>query len=278
MRIRSNPHTHTSFSDGKCAPEEVVRRAIGLGFRSIGISDHSVQPFDAFFTIPAEREAEYQNTIRALADAHRDAIRVYLSVEFDAFGGVADRSEYDYLLMSAHYVERDGEYSLVDSPPNREKLFRFRDEAFSGDGVKLAVRFYEMLSEAVLRVRPDIMGHFDTIKRFNRFGALYDEASPKLHRARLDALECVCESGALLEINTGGLARGYIDEPYPSRALWRRFRELGGRAILGSDSHHPDTLNFGFDTMRDYMIEEGFSSVVELGGANEPLFVERALR
>jgi len=278
MRILSNPHTHTSFSDGKCAPEEVVRRAIELGFRSIGISDHSVQPFDTHFTIPAERETEYRRTIRALNETFRDSIRVYASVEFDSFAGVAYRSEYDYLLMSAHYVERDGAHALVDSPPNREKLFRLRDEAFSGDGIALALRFYEMLSEAALRVRPDIMGHFDTVKRFNREGLLYDEASPKLRRAQLDALECVYESGALLEINTGGLARGYVDEPYPSRGLWRRWRELGGRAILGSDSHHPDTLNFGFDMMRDWLIEEGFSSVVELGGQNEPLFVERALR
>ena len=278
MQILSNPHTHTIYSDGQCSPEAMIERAIALGFRSIGFSDHSVQPFDTFFTIQADREEAYQREVHALREKYADKIRIYLSVELDAYAGICERSAYDYLLLSAHYVEKDGHQLLVDSWPRREKLFALRDTVFSGNGEELAVRFFEMLGETTLRVRPDILGHFDMVKLFNTKGELYDEDAPTVRQAKLCALDCVRESGAMLEINTGGMARGYIAEPYPSRWLIRRWRELGGRVILGSDSHHVDTLNFGFDVARDWLIADGFTSIVELGGEGEPIFVERALQ
>lgn len=277
MQILSNPHTHTIYSDGQCSLEAMVQRAIELSFRSIGFSDHSVQPFDTFFTIQAEQEEAYRGAIGALREKYKGQIRIYTSVELDAFAGICDRNNYDYLLLSAHYVEKDGQKLLVDSWPRREKLFALRDTVFSGDGAALAVRFFEMLGESALRIRPDILGHFDMVKMFNTQGELYPEDAPNVRQAKLEALDCVMESGAMLEINTGGMARGYIAEPYPSRWLIRRWRELGGRVILGSDSHNVDTLNFGFDVARDWLIADGFTSVVELGGEGEAMFVERAL-
>ena len=37
----SNLHTHSTFSDGKNTPEEIVLSAIEKNFLSIGFSDHS---------------------------------------------------------------------------------------------------------------------------------------------------------------------------------------------------------------------------------------------
>ena len=36
-----NLHTHTTMSDGRDTPVEMIERAIELGFDSIGISDHA---------------------------------------------------------------------------------------------------------------------------------------------------------------------------------------------------------------------------------------------
>ena len=41
-----NYHTHTTFSDGKKTPEEVVESAISQGLKSIGFSDHGYTDFD----------------------------------------------------------------------------------------------------------------------------------------------------------------------------------------------------------------------------------------
>ncbi len=278
MQILSNPHTHTTYSDGQCTPEEMVLRAIELGFTSLGISDHSVQPFDDFFTIPAAREAEYCCELRALNAKYGDRIRVHVGVELDAFAGLANRPLYDYLLLAGHYIEKDGVRSFVDSHEHRDELFSLRDIQFKGDSVAFAARYFDILGEKALQVKPDIVGHFDLVKVFNGEGGLYDESSPEFRRVRQDALEKIYRSGALLEINTGGMARGKVDEPYPSRAIIALWREMGGRVILGSDSHHAETLNFAFDSMRDLLLAEGFESVWALGGPGETLFVEHALR
>ena len=39
-------HTHSTYSDGKASPEEVILSAIGKGLSEIGLSDHSYTFFD----------------------------------------------------------------------------------------------------------------------------------------------------------------------------------------------------------------------------------------
>lgn len=48
-------HTHTTFSDGRNTPEEMVLSAIGMGMSTLGISDHSYTSFDESYCIPRHR-------------------------------------------------------------------------------------------------------------------------------------------------------------------------------------------------------------------------------
>ena len=41
MSIKQNLHTHTTYTDGKNTPEEVVLEALARGFDSVGFSEHS---------------------------------------------------------------------------------------------------------------------------------------------------------------------------------------------------------------------------------------------
>ena len=40
-KIKCNYHTHTKYCDGKNTPDEMVQRAIELGFTHLGFSEHS---------------------------------------------------------------------------------------------------------------------------------------------------------------------------------------------------------------------------------------------
>lgn len=277
MRIRSNPHTHTVFSDGRSTAREQIERALALGFTALGFSDHSVQELDAFTGIPAPREADYRAEVRALAAEYAPRIRVYLGLEWDSEFGIADPAAYDYVILSAHYVLGGGGRALVDCRPRREAVFALRDAAYAGDGEAMAADYFERLGARALQRRPDIVGHFDLVKYFNAADALYNRHSPRVRRAQLAALEKVRQSGALLEINTGGMARGYVDEPYPSRDLLRAWREMGGGVILGSDCHDAALMDYGFDAALSWLCEDGFDGVYELGGAGEEMFVKRPL-
>lgn len=275
MRILSNPHTHTDFSDGRDTPRSQVERALALGFRALGFSDHAAQDVDAFTGMPKEREADYQGAVRALAEEYAGRIRVHLGVELDSEFGLAEKKNYDYILLSCHYVRKGNARALVDCRPRRDRVFAVRDEAYGGNGEAMAADYFLRLGARALEERPAILGHFDIVKYFNGDGSLYDPASPVVRRAWREALAMVRESGALLEVNTGGMARGYVNEPYPSWDILRVWRDLGGGVILGSDCHDARLMDFAFDGVLARLRAEGFAGVWELGGEGEPLFVER---
>ena len=275
MRARSNPHTHTTFSDGRDAPRAQIERALALGFRALGFSDHAAQYVDAFTGMPKAREADYRSAVRALAEEYAGRIRIHLGVELDSEFGLAEKKNYDYILLSCHYVHRGDARALVDCRPRRDRVFAVRDEAYGGDGEAMAADYFLHLGARALEERPAILGHFDIVKYFNGDGSLYDADSPVVRRAWREALAMARESGALLEVNTGGMARGYVNEPYPSWDILRAWRDLGGGVILGSDCHDARLLDFAFDDVLARLRAEGFGGVWELGGAGEPMFVER---
>ena len=56
--IRGDYHVHTSFCDGSCPPEEMVRAALEKGMDAIGFSGHSHTAFDESWCMsPAGTEA-----------------------------------------------------------------------------------------------------------------------------------------------------------------------------------------------------------------------------
>ena len=100
-----------------------------------------------------------------------------------------------------------------------------------------------------------------------------DTANPAYRREALDALEAVRESGALLEVNTGGIGCGYLATPYPDRFILEAWREMGGGVIVGSDCHAAGTIDAGFDAAAALIRAAGFRSVYRLG-RGDALFEE----
>ena len=276
MRVFSNCHTHTIFSDGRATAEEMVLAALERGMRSLGFSDHSVQTFDQYYTMSPESERESFLEIQRLRDQYGEKIRIWHGVEQDTHG-IVRREEYDYILLAQHYVEKGEMRCPVDSRPRREELFQFRDSVYGGDGAQMAADYFFLAGEAARVVRPDIFAHFDVIRVFNREGELYDARDARVLQAEEEALKKIAASGSMLELNTGGVARGYLSEPYPEWDFLPLWKEMGGRLIFGSDSHVPQFLQYDFDRCAMRLREMGFRSVWELGGPGEALFVEREL-
>mgnify|MGYP002530003817 CR=1 FL=1 len=73
MRFLSNAHTHSTFCDGKNPPEEMIRAAERLGFVSLGFSGHASQGFDWEYSMTAETQKSYLETVRALGFSLRSA-------------------------------------------------------------------------------------------------------------------------------------------------------------------------------------------------------------
>ena len=107
----ANFHTHTTFSDGKNTPEEMVLFAIEQGFCSIGFSDHAFTSHDQRYCMKDLQG--YITEINRLKKKYQDKIQIYLGVEEDGSERL-DRAPFDYLIGSLHYLAWDGKDYIMD--------------------------------------------------------------------------------------------------------------------------------------------------------------------
>ena len=108
----ANYHTHSTFCDGKCTPEEMVQAAMAKGMSAIGFSGHGYTEFDLRYCM--KDTAGYCREIRRLQEAYKGKIQVYLGIEEDAWHP-ANRADFDYIIGSCHYYCVDGKYYPIDS-------------------------------------------------------------------------------------------------------------------------------------------------------------------
>ena len=265
MQILSNMHTHSTFSDGRNAPEEMVRAALALGFHTLGFSDHGRAEYDDAAMKP-EAEPACKAAIRALAEAYRGQIHILLGCEHDWLSPAL--TGYDYLIESVHYVAANGELWSVDWTRGRlEDAIR---RHYGGDPYALCRDYFRTVNESIQGTDADIIGHIELVMKFNEGRDLFDDADPRYLAAALETAELAARSGRLVEVNTGAIAKGYRTEPYPGRAMLRRIRACGGRVMLSSDCHNADFLNCAFPETLALLKECGFRTVWEYVGA-EPM-------
>ena len=253
----ANFHTHTFFSDGDNSAEEVVLSAIEKGFSSLGISDHGYTPFDLSYCI---KDTEgYINNVNALKQKYKGKINLHLGVEEDAYA-LTDRKRYDYIVGSCHYVFKDGVYYAVD---NDEETFKKALNAFDNNPLKYAENYYSKFVDYILNRKPNIIGHFDLITKFEKTLPLFlnnDEYKKLSEKYLLEALK----SGCIFEVNTGAISRGYRQTPYPSVDLLHLIKKHDGKVILSSDSHNANTLDYEFNNTKAILKDIGFKSTYVL--------------
>ena len=222
MSVLSCAHVHTTYCDGKTPAAEMAKRAMELGFVSLGFSSHAPQTFDPGYCIDPAREYDYKAEIRALQREYAGRMTVYLGVERD-YCSCCTTEDYDFFIASFHYFTKpDGHHAPVDASP--DTLKRYVDECCGGDGLEMARRYFSTVRDYVLSSHAPIIGHYDLVRKNNASLHLYDEDSPAYREIALDGLRPLAETGALLEVNTGAIARGYLLTPYPDVFLLKAWK------------------------------------------------------
>ena len=238
----SNFHTHSTFCDGKNTPEEMVLEAIRLGCPAIGFSGHSNTPFDPGYCMDADREKAYRREVLRLQEQYDGRIQIFLGIEQDYYSAPAD-PVYSYRIGSVHYVKKDGVYLSIDDTP--ELFQKGVEELYGGDYYALCEDYYRLEADVINRTGCQIVGHFDLVTKFNEKYHFFDENHPRYVAAAETALQTLLSQGALLEINTGAMSRGWKTVPYPAPALLKRLGRQSAGMILSSDAHRKEDLLYG---------------------------------
>lgn len=238
-------HVHTTFSDGKNTPEEMVQAAIRLGMTGIGFSDHSPTAFDSSYCMPPASVPLYKKTVEELKEKYREKICIRCGIEQDFYSPVP-AAGYDYIIGSVHYIRFGEEYVPVDD--SRERLLSALPLC-NGDVYQLAEKYFETVSRVVEKTGANIIGHFDLISKFNEKDPFFDENHPRYVAAWKKSADALCSYGVPFEVNTGAISRGYKTVPYPAPPIRRYLEEHGAKLIPASDSHRAETLLFLFDQL-----------------------------
>lgn len=278
MPFHSNAHTHSAYCDGADSIRTMIDAAYKAGLVSLGLSEHAAQGFDFDYSMSRENQRAYFDELHALQKAALP-LRLWAGLELDALSQEDEQAlstEADYIIGSAHYLHAPpgGECIAVDGEPARLKAYI--DSAYSGDGLAALRRYYALFGDFLLARQPDIIGHFDLPRKHAQKLGLFDESSPAYRKLTLEALERVFPCGAVLEVNTGGMARGYLDTPYPAFELLCAWREMGGSVTITSDCHDCRYLTHAFGTVEELIRQAGFKAVMRLG-THEALWEEQEL-
>lgn len=117
MRISADYHTHTNYSDGTTEIEDNVKRALELGLKTIGISDHAWG--HAFYGIDRSKLREIRAEIERLR-AKYPQIRILHSIEANILGrsgqldlSEAELQEFDLAQAGYHFGSKPGSWDDV---------------------------------------------------------------------------------------------------------------------------------------------------------------------
>ena len=259
----SSAHVHTTFCDGKTPAQDMARAAYEKGFISLGFSSHAPQDFDPGYCIDPAREEEYKALVRSLQKEYEGRMTIYLGIERDFYSCVSPEGYDNYLAAVHYFLHPDGHHTPIDGRP--EKLLSYVDTYCGGDGLEMARRYFTLLRDYVVSARPPIIAHFDLVRKNNAALRLYNEDSEDYRSMALDALRPMADAGALLEVNTGAIARGYLTTPYPAPFLLKAWKEWGGEVILNSDCHDMRYLDVHFEESEELLRSLGYDHAVRLG-------------
>jgi histidinol-phosphatase (PHP family) len=236
-------HTHTRFCDGHDDVETFCETAYRKGFVSIGFSAHAPllrsTGLRSDWHLREDRLEAYIREVRAAARRWEGKIQVFLGLEADYISGRMSPADpyfqtlgLDYLIGSVHYlIPPSGEpFTVDDSPENFERGLR---EGFDGDPSALAAAYWDAVEAMIQDGGFDILGHADLIRKNNPENRWFSPDSP-WYAGRIASL--TLPDSLVAEVNTGGMIRYALPEPYPSLALLRRFRERNVRAVITADA------------------------------------------
>ncbi len=255
---KSNLHTHTVFSDGVHTPEENVLKAIELGMKTIGFSDHSQLECGQDWSLSEEGEKQYKTEILRLKQVYGDRIRILLGVEQD-YCSLSSPYGWDFVIGSVHMLHRAGKYHPVDL--DKESFIQAVREDFDNSFLCFAKEYYSLVAQLHQRTSCDIVGHFDLLTKFNEGNAMFDESDPRYLGYAMEALDALLEKDVIFEINTGAISRGYRRTPYPAPIFLQRIAEKRGRVTFSSDSHNKDWLLAGHRDAIRYARAAGLGSI-----------------
>ena len=268
-----NLHTHSTFCDGKSTLEENVLAAIEKHFTVLGFSSHSMYPFAETWHISPNNFDNYISEVKSLAKKYENKIKILCGFEVDYIPNITlpSKKAYkelnpDFIIGSVHYVEAKDSIYSVDNSTNivRDDLLRlygkkniketdYKDSngkinlINAVNGKQAVCQYFEAQREMLKKGDFEIWGHPDVIRKRNGILHFFNENESWYLKELKATADIAAKTGVIAEINTGGIARGAIDDFYPSAPFLEILHERHIPVMVNSDAHNAKDLDCAFE-------------------------------
>jgi histidinol-phosphatase (PHP family) len=258
-------HTHHErCGHASAAMPAYVDSALGLGLRTIAVTDHAPLLVEAGVDhpapgmhMPASAWSGYLDEAVALRHSLAGRIEVLVGVEADylpgreaAYRALLDDPRLDVVLGSVHYVDGFHVYDRARWARNDDV-----DAAYA--------RYHALVRAAAATGMFDVMAHIDAMKaRAPR--------PPSAPEREWDATVAALRAADVaVEINTSGYRK--CGEPFPAWGLIERLHAAGVPLTFGSDAHRPDEVHHAWSTVRDALRVRGIHELAVVRGRRREL-------
>ena len=249
--VRANYHTHSTYCDGKDAPDAIAAYAASAGMTHLGFSGH--MDADIHMDLSA-----YNETICRLQEEYRGKMDILRGIELDTLFDPDCGNDAEYIIGSTHFLDVPSPVPMsVDASP--QQLLQLCREFFGDDPYAMVRAYYDLEVQTYDRTHCTFVGHFDLITRFNDDLHLFDEEDHRYQFCALEAMESLVSQGVPFEINCGAVNRGRKQHLYPHPFLLRALREMGGEIVISSDAHEKKLLLGAFDQAAEQAARCGFT-------------------
>lgn len=243
----SDYHIHSYYSDdSKCPMEEIIQRAILLGFDEIAFTEH------VDHGVKTNMNCDYANyfkEIKEMKDKYRGKLSIKTGIEFGVqvhtiplFQKDFEAYPFDFVILSNHQVDNKEFWNYQFQKGKSQEEFQ--------------AAYYEAIYEVVQKYKNySVLGHLDMIKRYDTYGEYPDS---KIMDIVEKILRQVIADGKGIEVNTSCFRYGLKDLT-PSKAILKRYLELGGTVLtIGSDTHKIEHIGNYIQEVKGMLKDLGF--------------------
>ncbi len=243
----SDYHVHSNYSeDSECPMEEIIQRAIQLGFDEIAFTEHVDHGVRTDLNCDYKK---YFKEIKEMQEKYKGILSIKAGIEFGIqthtiplFQKDFKDNAFDFVILSNHQI-------------NDKEFWNYQfQEGKSQEEFHTA--YYEAIYEVVKAYKDySVLGHLDMIKRYDNCGEYPDS---KIMDLTEKILRQVIADKKGIEVNTSCFRYGLKDLT-PSRAILEQYLDLGGTILtIGSDTHETGHLGNYIEEVKGILKNMGF--------------------
>lgn len=267
-----NYHTHSTYCDGKNTLRQLADTAVEKGMTYLGFSSHCMHPFSSEWHIPVRSIQAYCDEIAALKAEYAGKLTILKGFEAEFIPGIAapDFSRYetqnpDYLIGAVHFVTNPADTGPVPRlcavDDKAAEVAADIEKEFHGDAKAFVQEYFAWERAMIESCHFTFLAHADLIRRRNKELHFFDETDGWYRREIKETARTIARHGVVVEINTGGQARGCTDSPYPSLEFLSLLNKYDVPALVNADAHEKENLTWGFDIAMDHAKTAGYGEL-----------------